>query len=69
MKRILSVGALLAASAFGAGFGGSVWALAPQAEAAQFCEAWAKQYRQRFPGTARDSEFFVSGAGPGVVGA
>lgn len=57
----------IAASAFGAGFGGSVWALARTAEAQQFRDAWANEYRQRFPAAARDSEFFVTAAGPGVV--
>ncbi len=57
----------MAASAFGAGFGGSVWALVRRADATTFRDAWAKEYRQRFTAAARDSEFFVSGAGPGVV--
>ncbi|HYB54487.1 MAG TPA: galactokinase family protein [Thermoanaerobaculia bacterium] len=54
-----------AASAFGGGFGGSVWALVPAAEAAAFRSAWEEDYRSRFPGAARSSDFFVSGAGPG----
>ncbi len=57
----------IAASAFGAGFGGSVWALARTAEAQQFRDAWADEYRQRFSAAARDSEFFLTAAGPGVV--
>ncbi|GAB2536830.1 galactokinase family protein [Brachybacterium huguangmaarense] len=35
------------ASAFGAGFGGSVWALVPAARAEDFAEAWLEHYRVR----------------------
>jgi galactokinase len=53
----------LAASPFGAGFGGSVWALAPAAEAAAFAAAWRRDYLERFPGRARDCTFFVTRPG------
>lgn len=39
----------LAASAFGAGFGGAVWALVPTADAERCATAWLSAYRQRFP--------------------
>ncbi len=35
-----------AASAFGAGFGGSVWALVPTADADGFAEQWRERYRR-----------------------
>lgn len=54
----------VAASAFGAGFGGSVWALVGCGDADRFVEAWAEGYRARFPERAESSCFFVSGAGP-----
>lgn len=57
----------IAASAFGAGFGGSVWALMSVEEAPAFREAWATKYHQRFPERAQASEFFVSRPGPGLV--
>jgi galactokinase len=57
----------LAASAFGAGFGGSVWALVKAASAADFLAAWADRYRREFPAAADRSHFFLSGAGPGIV--
>jgi galactokinase len=38
-----------AASAFGAGFGGSVWALVKKSERERFLEAWAEAYRAKFP--------------------
>src|SRR5439155_107885 len=37
----------LASSAFGAGFGGSVWALVTQAAEAEFEARWATEYRRR----------------------
>ncbi len=54
-----------AASAFGGGFGGSVWALVPSGRAAEFRAAWQADYRDRFPVAGESSEFFTSGAGPG----
>lgn len=38
-----------AASSFGAGFGGSVWALVSGAAAGELCARWLAEYRQRFP--------------------
>jgi galactokinase len=55
----------IAASAFGAGFGGSVWALVRAGEADVFRESWEQDYRRRFPDAAVSSEFFVTRAGPG----
>lgn len=56
----------IAASAFGAGFGGSVWALidsSPQA----FRDRWKAQYIQAFPGRTSRAEFFVTRAGPAAM--
>jgi len=53
-----------AASAFGAGFGGSVWALIETAKADDFLAAWADQYRSEFPQHASLARFFITGAGP-----
>jgi len=54
-----------AASAFGAGFGGSVWALVSRMEAEGFKTAWERQYRTRYehPGAS----FFITGAGPPLL--
>jgi galactokinase len=38
-----------AASAFGAGWGGSVWALVPEASAAAFLDEWTAAYRRTYP--------------------
>jgi galactokinase len=56
-----------AASAFGAGFGGSVWALASCAEADAFSKAWKADYEARFPQAAGESQFFITAAGPPVT--
>jgi galactokinase len=55
----------IAASAFGGGFGGSVWALVPAARADFFRADWRSDYLRRFPAAGEKSEFFVTGAGPG----
>ena len=39
----------VAASAFGAGFGGSVWAMVPVERVEPFTEQWGGEYRRRFP--------------------
>ena len=57
----------IAASAFGAGFGGSVWALVPRSDADSFCERWRAEYRAAFPEAAAASEFFTTDAGPGAL--
>lgn len=53
-----------AASAFGAGFGGSVWAMSPANAAEKFCRNWRKKYAAAFPAEAEKAEFFATAAGP-----
>lgn len=55
-----------AASPFGAGFGGSVWALVPTPAATDFVERWSRWYQSHFPNAADAAEFFVTRAGPGA---
>ena len=52
-----------AASAFGAGFGGSVWALVPSGDADRFGESWVASYRARCPRVG-PVENFVAAPGP-----
>jgi galactokinase len=52
----------IAASAFGAGFGGSVWTMIQADAAPDFLNRWKEHYQQRFPARAASSEFFVSAA-------
>ena len=56
----------IAASAFGGGFGGSVWALVPSRSAAEFLEAWRQDYCGRFAAAAAQSRFFTTGAARGL---
>ncbi|HJQ53651.1 MAG TPA: galactokinase family protein [Gemmatimonadaceae bacterium] len=57
----------VAASAFGAGFGGSVWALVAEADADVFQNRWREAYASRFP--QRRAEMLATKAGPGVSSA
>ena len=56
-----------AASAFGAGFGGSVWALVAAEHADRFVAAWRESYGGPFPVAAASAEFFVTRPGPGAM--
>jgi galactokinase len=58
-----TVGAV-AASAFGAGFGGSVWALFRSADAASMLDEWSQRYAKQYPDHVDKSVFFLTGAGP-----
>ncbi|HEY0929397.1 MAG TPA: galactokinase family protein [Gemmatimonas sp.] len=49
-----------AASAFGAGFGGSVWAMIPAAQADAFMARWRERYVRAHPVAAQRSQFFVT---------
>ena len=62
-----SGGGAVAASAFGAGFGGAVWALVRTPDAETFRAKWAHGYAARFPSAARRAEFFVTRAGPAAT--
>jgi galactokinase len=58
-----------AASAFGAGFGGAVWALVREQEAPHFVARWRGEYRAGLtPSTRARSTFFVTPAGPPAIG-
>ena len=57
----------IAASAFGAGFGGSVWALVPCTAEAEFLAEWRTRYASSFPRAAQQAEFFTTGAGPALT--
>ncbi|WP_420176410.1 galactokinase family protein [Luteococcus sp. OSA5] len=55
----------LAASSFGAGFGGSVWALLPAGDAEAFAEDWLDVYRRAWPQEgARASTLVTRPCGP-----
>ena len=54
----------VAASAFGAGFGGSVWALVAEDGAMEFLDRWGVAYTKAFPEPAGRGAFFLSYPGP-----
>ena len=56
----------IAASSFGAGFGGSVWALVPATDAVDFAGRWSTRYAEEHPLAAPRAEFVASPAGPGA---
>src|SRR2546430_16423892 len=45
-----------ASSAFGAGFGGSVWALVPAGTHREILDRWASAYRHPFPAPAPNAQ-------------
>ena len=53
-----------AASAFGAGFGGSVWALVRSDGAAAFLQRWHADYLESFPAYRSRADFFLTNPGP-----
>jgi len=58
-----SLGAV-AASAFGAGFGGSVWTLVRRDDVERFTACWEEHYLARFPAYVDRATFFVTLAAP-----
>lgn len=64
--RATALGAI-AASAFGAGFGGSVWALVREADLSPFRTAWRDDFLATFPQRRQRAEFFVSRPGPAAT--
>jgi len=53
----------IAASCFGAGFGGSVWAMIDSPHVGQFVESWKNAYAERFPDEAAAADFFITRPG------
>lgn len=56
----------LAASSFGAGFGGSVWALVPIADAPAFGDAWRRAYLARHP-SRTSAQWFAARPAPAMI--
>ena len=50
----------IAASAFGAGFGGSVYAIVRSSDAGNFRSEWRRRYAENFPRHRESSEFFIT---------
>lgn len=56
----------VAASAFGAGFGGGVWALVPTAHAPEFERRWSSRFHDQFS-SAEHARFLITRAGPAAI--
>lgn len=56
-----------AASAFGGGFGGSVWAIVRSEDADGFRKRWGEAYAGAFPNPTGRSRFFATQPGPAVT--
>lgn len=56
----------VAASGFGAGFGGAVWALVSAEHGSAFLERWRAAYARRVPHRASQATFLVTPPGPGA---
>jgi galactokinase len=54
------------ASGFGAGFGGSIFAVTRAEAAGSFLSRWREQYARRYPRRAPQSDFFLTSPGSGL---
>jgi galactokinase len=54
------------ASPFGAGFGGSVYAVVAAGDAERFTSAWRADYGQAFPAAAERAEFLAGAPAHGA---
>jgi galactokinase len=55
------------ASAFGAGFGGSVWAIVDSGASGAFLTDWQRAYEKDFPQTGKRATFFTMRPGPPAI--
>lgn len=67
LARSARAGGAVAASAFGAGFGGSVWALVRAHDAGGFASEWRERYLSEFPQHRDRAEVFVTRPGPAAT--
>ena len=63
LARLARAHGAAAASAFGAGFGGAVWAMVPGSAAEPFIAAWRAAYAEEFPSRAARSRFLLTAPG------
>jgi galactokinase len=67
LVRLARATGAAAATSFGAGFGGSVWALVAGAEAPRFAREWTTAYCHAHPELARHVEVFVTRGAQGMT--
>jgi galactokinase len=66
LQRLARELGAIASSAFGAGFGGSVWALVDAEGAAELADRWLADYGERHPHATARATSFVTRPAPGV---
>ena len=64
LARLARKSGAYAASSFGAGFGGSVWALVDKKDAERFIDTWRQAYSILHPDRATTAKYFLSCSGP-----
>ncbi len=64
-RSALELGAA-GASGFGAGFGGSIFAVIESEKTAEFLAAWRWEYARRYPEREKESAFFLTSPGSGI---
>lgn len=64
LVRLANANGAIAASAFGAGFGGSVWAFVAVEHVDAFIRDWSHDYAREFPTAAGQAVFFRTSAAP-----
>jgi galactokinase len=67
LARLARAAGAAAASAFGAGFGGSVWALVETHSAQRFASSWCAAYTHAHAAAAAHARFIVTRPGPAVT--
>jgi galactokinase len=67
LARLARSHGAIAASAFGAGFGGSVWALVPMADATRFTATWRTAYASEHSRAESAASFFSTRPGSGAL--
>jgi galactokinase len=63
LARLAREAGAFGASSFGAGFGGSVWAIVPTTDAQRFGEEWTRAYAEHMPHVGQ-VDWFVARPGP-----
>jgi galactokinase len=66
LARAARDGGAVAASAFGAGFGGAVWAMVSERDAADFVDVWRRAYERAFPPRTGRSRWIVTRPSAGM---
>ncbi|WP_245793905.1 galactokinase family protein [Buchananella hordeovulneris] len=66
LHRLARSSGAVAASAFGAGFGGSVWALVPSGDAEDFAARWLAEYQTHWPEEGSRASTIITRPGQGV---